>query len=461
MPTREFTKLQRAAAAHGGRLLSRTFVGTTAKLRFRCSRGHEWAQSAIRLLSHGKWCPDCARANKNVAAKLRTFARLREYVRRRGGAVLSPAYVNGRTPLRYRCAEGHVWSRGPTYLLQGHWCPVCTPTGAGARKLSWKQLTQRRLLAIVKRRGGELLTPLSEWTSKIRIRCEHGHEWEERHARVDETKWCPRCKEESLLERVRELARQRGGECLSTACRSLAERLTWRCAHGHRFQAVASAVEIGEWCRKCRLLKRGSREQMDELARERGGLCLSKRYANRMAKLRWRCAEGHVWDATPAMIIDGSWCPACRRQAQIGRKATRLTIGDMRAIAVERGGACLSRRYFGNQVHLRWRCFRGHTWSARPNQIRQGGWCPICSYSIPGTLEGMRALAERHAGRCLTRTWHNHKEPVRFECSRGHRFLLLGVVAKSGVWCPECRSHGRGRARLGDTAPEPDSAALA
>jgi hypothetical protein len=51
----------------------------------------------------------------------------------------------------------------------------------------------------------------------------------------------------------------------------------------------------------------------------------------------------------------------------------------------------------------------------------------------------MRALAIERGGRCLSRSWHNHKLPLLFECGRGHRFRAVSGVLKTGVWCPTCR----------------------
>jgi len=90
-------------------------------------------------------------------------------------------------------------------------------------------------------------------------------------------------------------------------------------------------------------------------------------------KVRWRCAEGHEWDAAPKAVKRGTWCPTCG-----GRQ--RLTIQDMHKLAKERGGRCLSHIYVNNQIHLLWECKRGHQWEAVPMSIRQGTWCPTCFY---------------------------------------------------------------------------------
>ena len=453
-PARELALIKRMARAHGGVLLSRACVGKTVKLRFRCARGHEWAHSPSKL-EQGQWCPECLRADQYKEVLDRSFGRLRRLVADRGGSIVSTSYPGTLARLRFRCAKGHEWSTTPKSILRGTWCARCFHADGAEGVAQRKKDAIRRLRRIVKRCHGEILSPIViDRKTKLRFRCERGHVWQALPQRVDEVRWCPECRRDSMLAELRELAQVRGGECLSRICRSAEDRLEWRCAAGHRFQAIAAWVRQGTWCSRCRWLPRSSIEHMQEVARERGGSCLSASYRNRAQYLRWRCGQGHVWKAHAGTIVQGSWCPICRRSRH---RIRRLTIEDMRATAAERGGACLSARYHASDVPIRWRCARGHTWGARPAQIRQGHWCPVCSHLVPGTLDGMRALAAQHGGRCRTRTWNDHSQPVEFECDRGHRFSLLAVVAKTGVWCPVCtpRTGSRGRRAVPARAPAP------
>lgn len=44
----------------------------------------------------------------------------------------------------------------------------------------------------------------------------------------------------------------------------------------------------------------------------RGGECLSDAFAGMGSALRWKCAFGHVFDATPTLVLKaGHWCPEC------------------------------------------------------------------------------------------------------------------------------------------------------
>jgi hypothetical protein len=52
-------------------------------------------------------------------------------------------------------------------------------------------------------------------------------------------------------------------------------------------------------------------QEMHNLAKIKGGKCLSTKYLNNKTKLKWQCADGHVWDAVPYSISQGKWCRKC------------------------------------------------------------------------------------------------------------------------------------------------------
>ena len=58
-------------------------------------------------------------------------------------------------------------------------------------------------------------------------------------------------------------------------------------------------------------------ERLRELAKTRGGDCLSTIYLGVKAKLEWVCKEGHTWEATPDTISTGTWCPVCANVRRI------------------------------------------------------------------------------------------------------------------------------------------------
>ena len=74
-----------------------------------------------------------------------------------------------------------------------------------------------------------------------------------------------------------------------------------------------------------------SLEVAAEVAAAKGGVCLSRSYRNNHTKLKWRCSEGHEWEATLANVKNsGTWCPHCAGTAphtiQVARKVLRAKI---------------------------------------------------------------------------------------------------------------------------------------
>jgi rubredoxin len=57
----------------------------------------------------------------------------------------------------------------------------------------------------------------------------------------------------------------------------------------------------------------------------------------------------------------------------------RLGIKQMRQIAIDRRGRCLSNKYINAKTHLEWECAAGHRWKAVPDSVKRGTWCPSCS----------------------------------------------------------------------------------
>ena len=122
---------------------------------------------------------------------------------------------------------------------------------------------------------------------------------------------------------------------------------------------------------------RDNLKAMKDLAKKRGGFCLSQQYLNARTKLKWKCREGHVWKAIPDSIKRGSWCPKCANKLKANKR--RLTIEEMQKIAEKKGGKCISTNYVNAKTKLIWECNIGHTWRAIPANIKKGHWCPICA----------------------------------------------------------------------------------
>ncbi len=137
------------------------------------------------------------------------------------------------------------------------------------------------------------------------------------------------------------------------------------------------SIKNVSWCPYCYGNVKFTLQQMKQIAKKRGGKCLSKKYVNKETNLKWQCTEGHVWQAAPGSIINQkSWCALCARKKM--RKSTH-TIEEMHGTAKKRKGRCLSKKYLGIDTPLKWKCARGHVWNAIPYSVlHRDSWCGKC-----------------------------------------------------------------------------------
>jgi len=285
------------------------------------------------------------------------------------------------------------------------------------------------------KRGGKCLSKhFAGMSKKLLWQCSKGHKWEAIPTSIKRGLWCRVCAGNApgTIGEFKEIAKTRGGECLSNSYKNNSVKLLWKCSKGHQWEAVPSSVKAGTWCPFCK--GRGKTiEDMRRLAKQKGGECLSSRFLGTKKKLRWRCAEGHVWKAVAGSIQHGTWCPVCARRG-MNRK---YTISDFQRLARRRGGQCLSADYATVNDKLRWQCKRGHEWEAVPSSIQLGTWCPMCA-GRGKTIADMYALAKQHGGKCLSKRYTLASEKLKWQCERGHQWKAVPYTVRSGMWCPFC-----------------------
>ena len=234
------------------------------------------------------------------------------------------------------------------------------------------------------------------------------------------------------LKKMNELAAKKGGKCLSDKYVNSSTKIKWECGECHAWEATPDSIKRGRWCPVCSGSKNLTIENMQEIATQRGGKCLSDKYGNSSTNLRWECCARHIWEATPDSIKQGSWCPECSDSKD-------LTIEDMQEIAIEKGGRCLSDIYIDSSTKLKWECSEHHVWKEALDSIQQGSWCPECSRSKRFTIEGMQEIATKKGGKCISDEYVNSSTKLRWECGRGHIWDAAPSDIKRGKWCPECK----------------------
>ncbi|WP_434653830.1 hypothetical protein [Chromobacterium violaceum] len=160
------------------------------------------------------------------------------------------------------------------------------------------------------------------------FRCVAGHPFLSTPATILSGQFCPRCQDRKrrVNGEIQAFAAAKGWQCLSEYRHSSAP-LRWRCEHGHEWEVRWETVRSGHGCPHCyRQWRCHTLEEMQALARERGGLCLSDRYVNIRTPMLWQCERGHVWSIPASSVLTGRWCAACwalRRIASARNKTRR------------------------------------------------------------------------------------------------------------------------------------------
>ncbi len=179
-------------------------------------------------------------------------------------------------------------------------------------------------------------------------------------------------------------------------------------------------------------------EDFIKIAKAKGGRCLSKQYVNSTTKLKFKCKEGHQWDAVPGLIKKGAWCKKCSDNSRV-KKLRESGLLEAQLYAKGKKGNCLSTEYISGKLHLEWECNKGHKWNAAFTSMKSDDrWCPHCSNRAKLTIELMQEIAESKGGKCLSKKYINIDTKLKWECKQGHQWETKPYLIKNGYWCPEC-----------------------
>jgi hypothetical protein len=428
------------------------------------------------------------------------ISKIQKIAEKRGGECLSKTYYNPREKLNWRCDKGHVWEAVFDSVRRGSWCLQCRENSP---------LTLKDIQETAKKRGGECLSKVYiNASSNLKWRCAKGHAWEASANNIRTGSWCPECARKIInagkrltIELMRKIAKTNKGRCLSREYAGIDTKLKWECSKGHKWEATPYMVRMGYWCRVCSGHPRLSIEDMKEIAEERGGRCLSVKYVNDSAKLQWKCAREHKWEASANSIRNGKWCPECSssRSERIARAYFEqifenkfpvthprwLRVNNARPMQLDgyNDDLKLAFEYQGKQHYdhsdfyhskvslkaiqkrdrlkkqickrhgilliripwnMRWASLIPYLKKSFKENKRRFPQLPksfkidISTAYSPELLKYMQDLARKRRGRCLSKHYIDARTPMKWECAKGHRWETAPTNIQSGGWCPEC-----------------------
>ncbi len=217
------------------------------------------------------------------------------------------------------------------------------------------------------RRGGKCLSDVFvNSKSKLQWKCKiDAHPaWFTTLYKVEIGQWCRICsfklsgeKRRKSLSYYNSIAIGKGGQCLSKTYLGSEVKLEWKCSNEDHpsWFTLPGVIYRGGWCKRCASTANANQtrdniENMQSLANERGGKCLTKYYTNRKTKLNWKCGTcKESWWASPLSILSGTWCPNCSNG--LGERLTRCTLEQLLGIKLK-SSAPDWLVFNGEQLHL-------------------------------------------------------------------------------------------------------------
>ncbi len=363
------------AAKRCGECISPEYLGYAKPLEWKCQDGHTWNAPPDRIFA-GKWCPKCAKRKHFTEEKCRfiieqltglKFPSNRKILA--NGQELDLYNERHRIAIEYHGIQHYEFVKGWHKDAKGFQrsrerderkLELCDQLSIKLFVVSCKQSrTDDNLIAVLRNIAHQ--SGLST-TKSISMK-----------GFYDKL---------SSLKALKKFAQLLGGKCLSREYIDCETKCEFQCKAGHVFKMEPRHVKAGHWCNECGNARIGDKNRRlslsdaQDAAVKHSGECLSTTYRGSQHKLKWKCSEGHIWDASFNQIRSGRWCNLCGCK-QAGKKM-RATLQSVQDAAAKRGGNCLSSEYINNRTKLEFECGRGHRWMARPGNIKSGKWCPKC-----------------------------------------------------------------------------------
>jgi len=373
-----------------------------------------------------------------------------------------------------------------------------------------KKSTIEEMNLVAQKRGGRCLSiNYTDAFTELEWECNKGHRWLAKPVNIKNKKrWCPKCAGKyKTIKDMKELAASKDGLCLSGEYVNAFTKLKWKCNKGHEWCATSNAIQSGSWCPACAFKRNGEKsrltiEEMHCLANKYGGKCLSDEYRGIDEKLWWECSKGHQWKTTPSNIRNGKmWCSTCSSnnisekicrayfEGIFGKKFIKVKpkwLINSNGNRMELDGYCeelgLAFEYQGEQHYKESRIFskkRSFIQQKQDDELKRnlclnnnvylieipytveykemGNYiiskCKIFEdkiinrnviyekfniYNKDSRLEELKELAKKFGGECLSDFYINSDTKIRWRCKDGHKFEAVAYSVKNHQWCPVC-----------------------
>lgn len=394
--------------------------GADVKIWWKCSKcGYKWeAVLYSRTSKKPTGCPCCAGnilvVGKNDLQTVNPELADQWDDDNNNGLHACDVAANDNRKARWLCGLKHSWEASVASRNSGKDCPICKN-----RKLKrgFNDLATRNP-ALAAEWHDEENYPLTAHdvifgsNDYAWWRCKKGHSWRAQISNRANGTGCPHCEHRVVTPGETDLAtirpeiadawdyEQNYPLTPDQVTAWAGDHVWWKCKKcGQSYNTAISNRRSADSCPYCH----GKRpivgktdfakihpELLDEWDFEQNILPPTAYTCGSDKRVRWRCSEGHSWEASIFNRHNGSKCPVC--EAMRDKHVVTVGVNDLASqyagIAVQwdaskNKGLTAEQVMPGSNVKPWWLCKRGHSWQASVLSRTLGSRCPRCNGKTP------------------------------------------------------------------------------
>ena len=414
-------KAHAGAKKRGGKCLSLEYKNAYTPLLWECMHGHQWSSKPTHIINKGSWCPYCA---KN--AKL-TIEEMQDLAEKRGGKCISKKYKNDSTKLVWKCLDKThpSWQATPNSVKSGKWCIKCAGKDKG---------TIKKMQEIAKKRNGKCIsTNYINSESKLKWQCNREHLWESTPHSIKAGQWCPDCAhnnsrgEQICREYFEQLFQEKFIKLKPAWLKNertkgklqldgFSEKLSLAFEHQGRQHDEFIAKKFHKTEEDFLLGKENDKIKIELCEKNNITLILIPEIPNKI-----KIEELKEFIKSECLRV-GYPIHKNFDNIEISKiknyyKGDELKLKECKNYANKKGGKCLTEKYLGANVPLKWQCENGHEWTAKPNQVlNRETWCPKCGGREKKTLQEIQEFANARNLKCLSDKYIRATDIMKWEC---------------------------------------------
>ena len=422
-----YAKAKKFAQSNNLQLLSDTYTRHDKHYDWSCHKGHKWSRQTRHMFKMKKntWCRECCYGIKDLKA-------LQDFAIKKGGRCLSLEYLGVKKNHLWKCSKGHTWLATPDNVLsKGTWCRDCDPT---------KKKTLADMQALAIERGGECeSTHYIRYSALLKWKCSEGHRWEASYASI-RNHWCGYC--------------SRGWS--EEACRAVFEQL-FKVVFVHMRPKWLQKLELDGYAKELKIAFEHHGIQHYEVSHYSPNKeALAKRQKDDARKRELCTSNGVTLVEVPqvptdlaqvkahvvkACIEEGIILPVDVDEIVIDYTSLNIPnkLKEIKKLARERGGECLSEIYVNTSDPLVFRCIKGHITKRSATSMKKGHWCKDCAPNAKYTFDDIRELGEKRGWELLSKKYEGVESHLSWKCDKGHPFKQRATNTIQGHGCSDCK----------------------